>query len=300
MKHHGLGKDMKHYAMILPFFVLFTVFYLWPLLYGLLISFTRWNGVETPRYVGLANYLKIIADRKFGIAFTNLAKFIVVVVPVGITIALFFALLVSGQKQGWARFFRSVFFFPVIIPLFLSASIWRSLLSPAPVGMLNVLLGMLGIKDILWLKDPRIMVFAVCFVDVWRAVGFHFILLYAGIKGIPAEQTEAAEVDGASSAQRALYVIIPQLEPILFLVVVNAFIGGLQSFDLPWLMSTSQWGVLGQPGYGMLFPVMDMVDRAWGMKLAFGEAAAYAVILLVITLVITGAQFAWRRLRIEA
>jgi multiple sugar transport system permease protein len=300
MKRQGIGKDLKHYALLLPFFTLFTAFYLWPLIYGFLISFTKWNGVQVPAYIGMDNYVKILGDKKFLIAFSNLAKFIAVVVPVGIGLALLFAILVSGQKKAWAGLFRSVFFFPIIIPLFLSASIWRFLLSPEPVGILNNFMHLFNAKEILWLKDPKYMVFAACIVDIWRAVGFHFILLYAGIKGIPAEQTEAAEVDGANSIQRAFFITIPQLEPVLFLVVVNAFIGGLQAFDLPWLMSVSQWGNVGNPEFGMLFPVMDIIDRAWGMRLAFGEASAYSIIILIITLIITGIQFVWRRVRLEA
>lgn len=284
--------------MVLPFFSLFAVFYLWPLVYGVLISFTKWNGIEVPVYNGLANYFRIVADPKFSIAFGHLGIFILVVVPIGIGIALFLAILVAEQGKRTASVFKSLFFFPVIIPLFLSASIFRILLSPDPVGIVNVIVKALGGQDILWLKDPEIMVYAVCIVDIWRAVGFHFILLYAGIKGIPVEQSEAAEVDGASTFQRSLFITIPQLEPVLFLVIVNAFIGGLQAFDLPWLLSNSQWNSLAQPGYGMLFPVMDTIWRAWSMRQAFGEASAYAMIIMLITLVITALQFLWRQARL--
>jgi multiple sugar transport system permease protein len=163
-------------------------------------------------------------------------------------------------------------------------------------GIISTLLSKVGLS-ILWLNDPLYEIITVAIVDMWRAIGFHFLLLFAALKGIPQEYYDAAKVDGANDFQQIIYITIPQLEPVLFLVVVNAFIGGLQSFDLPWLLSVSQGNSYGGVGYGMLFPVMTIYVRAW-QGLAFGEAAAYAVILGVIVLAITGIQFAWRAWRL--
>jgi len=291
-----LRRTLPHYLMLLPFFALFFIFFLWPIVYGLGISLTKWNGVKDPAFVGLANYIKIFTDPviKFPIAMANLGKFIIIVVPVGILIALCLALLVDRFTPRWASIFRALYFFPIIIPLFLSASIWRFLFVDG--GVISAILSKVGIT-ILWLNDPNYEIFAVAIVDMWRAIGFHFLLLFAALKGIPQEYYDAAKVDGANDFQQIIYITIPQLEPVLFLVVVNAFIGGLQSFDLPWLLSTSQPNNYGGVSQGMLFPVMTIFVRAW-QGLAFGEASAYAVILGVIVLVITGIQFAWREWRL--
>jgi multiple sugar transport system permease protein len=245
-----LRRNLPHYLMVLPFFALFTIFFLWPIIYGLGISLTKWNGIKPPVFVGLANYIKIFTDPtiRFPTAMANLGQFIIIVVPVGILVALCLALLVDRFTPKWASVFRALYFFPIIIPLFLSASIWRFLFVDG--GIISTLLSKVGLS-ILWLNDPQYEIIAVAIVDMWRAIGFHFLLLFAALKGIPEEYYDAAKVDGANDFQQILYITIPQLEPVLFLVVVNAFIGGLQSFDLPWLLSVSQGNSYGGVGYGM-------------------------------------------------
>jgi len=292
-----LRRNLKHYLMVLPFFAFFAVFFLWPILFGIGISLTKWNGVKDPQFVGLDNFVKVFTDPslRFPAAMTNLGTFIIIVVPVGILIALGLALLVDSFTPKWANLFRAVYFFPIIIPLFLSASIWRFLFVDG--GLISSILTSLGITNVLWLNDPKYEIIAVAIVDMWHAIGFHFLLLFAALKGIPEEYYDAAKVDGANGFQRIRFITIPQLEPVIFLVVVNAFIGGLQSFDLPWLLSTSQPNNYGGVSQGMLFPVMTIFVRGW-QGLAFGEAAAYAVILGLIVLAITGIQFGWRQWRL--
>lgn len=296
MKHNGSFKRyLKHYSLLLPFFILFTVFFLYPLIYSVFISLTKWDGIREPVFIGIENYARISQMPRFDTSMKNLLRFVVIVVPVGVSIALGLALLVDQFTPKWQKFFRSMYFFPVIIPMFLSAAIFRFLLSPQ-IGLITVILEAVGIKNVNWLSNPTYMVPAVALVDMWRAIGFNFLLLFSGLKAIPTEYAEAARVDGANRFQEFFFITIPQLEPVLFLVVVNAFIGALQSFDIPWLLSSSTFVNYGGPRNGMLFPVMEIYISAWGRQ-DFGGASAYAVIILVITMIITAVQFGWRRLR---
>jgi multiple sugar transport system permease protein len=290
-------KNLPHYLMVLPFFALFAIFFLYPIAYGIWISLTKWNGVKPPVFVGLKNYINIFTNPMvlFWTALGNLGKFIIIVVPVGVIIALGLAILVNQFTPRWASVFRALYFFPIIIPLFLSASIWRFLF--VDKGIISSVLAGVGLH-IQWLNDPKYEILAVAIVDMWRAIGFHFLLLFTAIKGIPDEYYDAAKVDGANGWQIIRYITIPQLEPVLFLVVVNAFIGGLQSFDLPWLLSLSQAQAYGGVSHGMLFPVMTIYAQAWS-ALAFGQSAAYAVILGIIVLAITGIQFGFRQWRLS-
>jgi multiple sugar transport system permease protein len=287
---------LKHYVLLLPFFILFAIFYFYPLVYSVVISLMKWDGIHAPVFVDLQNYTRIVNQPRFATSMLNLGRFVLVVVPVGITIALALALLVDTFTPRWEKFFRGMYFFPVIIPMFLSAAIFRYLLSPK-VGLIPVMLEALGITGINWLSNPTYMVPAVALVDMWRAIGFNFLLLFAGLKAIPKEYFEAARVDGASRWQEIRYIAIPQLEPVLFLVIVNGFIGALQAFDIPWLLSLSTFVNYGGTRNGMLFPVMEIYMAAWGRQ-DFGGASAFAVILLAITLVITVIQFAWRKYRL--
>ncbi|PKO01591.1 MAG: sugar ABC transporter permease [Chloroflexi bacterium HGW-Chloroflexi-5] len=286
----------KHYVLLLPFFILFAIFYFYPLVYSVVISLTKWDGIHTPVFVDVQNYLRIVNQPRFSTSMLNLGRFVLIVVPLGITIALALAFLVDSFTPRWEKFFRGMYFFPVIIPMFLSAAIFRYLLSPK-VGLLPLGLEALGITGINWLSNPTFMVPAVGLVDMWRAIGFNFLLFFAGLKAIPKEYFEAARVDGANRWQEIFHIAIPQLEPVLFLVIVNGFIGALQAFDIPWLLSLSTFVNYGGTRNGMLFPVMEIYMAAWGRQ-DFGGASAFAVILLLITLVITVIQFAWRKHRL--
>lgn len=286
----------KHYVLLLPFFILFAIFYFYPLVYSVVISLTKWDGIHTPVFVDVQNYLRIVNQPRFSTSMLNLGRFVLIVVPLGITIALALAFLVDSFTPRWGKFFRGMYFFPVIIPMFLSAAIFRYLLSPK-VGLLPLGLEALGITGINWLSNPTFMVPAVGLVDMWRAIGFNFLLFFAGLKAIPKEYFEAARVDGANRWQEIFHIAIPQLEPVLFLVIVNGFIGALQAFDIPWLLSLSTFVNYGGTRNGMLFPVMEIYMAAWGRQ-DFGGASAFAVILLLITLVITVIQFAWRKHRL--
>jgi len=289
-----LRKYSKNYFFLLPFFLLFGVFFLWPIVFGIGASFTKWNGVHTPSFIGIYNYAGLIQSPSFTKGMHNLFLYILIAIPLGVFIALIIALLVNQFKGFWHQFFRAAFFMPFVIPLFLAAAIWRWMLTPE-FGIVNVIIKSLGGPDIKWLTNPTAMLFAVLIVDMWRAAGFNMVILLAGIKAIPSEYHEAAKVDGASTIQQIFYITLPLLEPVIFLVVVNAFISIIQMFDVPWLLSRADYNTQGGPQQGMLFPVMDMLGTAFG-KQRYGEASTYAVVLLGLALLITVIQFAIRRL----
>jgi multiple sugar transport system permease protein len=283
----------KHYLMISPFFILFTVFYLAPLVYGFYISFQQWNGLSQPVFVGFNNYIKVVNSAFFMTGFLNLLKYVTITMFFGITIAFGLALLVNRFKGPAANIFRGAYFLPTVIPLFLTAAIWRWILTP-DYGLLNRILVFFGAPSVNWLTDPTYMIPAAVIIDVWRSTGFNMIILLAGLNGIPIEYYEAAKVDGANTWDQIIHITIPQLEPVLFLVIVNGFISALQIFDIPWLITQSSYQAYGGPQQGLLFPVMDIMGRAFG-SLKFGESSAYAWILLVFILIITLLQFYFRK-----
>jgi multiple sugar transport system permease protein len=283
----------KSYLMIAPFFIFFGVFTLGPLLYGIAVSFTKWNGIDPPVYVGFSNYATVIHSPRFAKAFSNLLLYVAVTIPVGICLAFCIALVVNRFKGFVAHFFRSAYFLPTVVPLFLTAVIWRWLLTP-DFGLLNMGLALLRLPAPNWLGDPAYMIPALVMADAWRATGFNMVIFLAGMKNIPKEYYEAATIDGANAFAKMRFIMIPALEPVFLLVIVNAVISALQIFDLPWLMTNSSFSGYGGPLQGMLFPVMDVMGRGFGGR-RFGEAAAYASILFVLILGVTGAQLALRR-----
>ena len=288
----------KSYLMLAPFFILFSVFTLGPMLYGIAISFTKWNGISPPLFVGWSNYATVINSPRFWKAFSNLVLYVAVTVPVGIALAFCIALVVNRFKGLTAHFFRSAYFLPTVIPLFLTAIIWRWLLTP-DFGLINMAFTLVRLPQPNWLGDPVYMIPALVMADAWRATGFNMVIFLAGMKNVPNEYYEAATIDGAGALAKIRFIMIPALGPVFLLVIVNAVISALQIFDLPWLMTNSSFSSYGGPLQGMLFPVMDVMGRGFGGR-RFGEAAAIASILFVLILSVTIAQLAFRRRRWRA
>jgi multiple sugar transport system permease protein len=286
-------KNLKHYMMLLPFFFFFSLFFLYPIFRGFFISFYKWDGVNPGQFVGINNYINLVKSRDFVISFTNIIKYISITVPLGITVAFLLALFVNNLKGFWSNFFRSAYFIPTMMPLFLAASIWRWMYAPE-VGLINRLIGLFGFASVNWLKNPTVMIYALIVVDVWRSAGWNMVILLAGLKNIPEDYYDAARVDGANKWQEVIYVTIPQLEPVLFFVITQGFIFALQVFDAPWLLTVSTTQGYGGTLKALLFPVMDMFGRAFGV-IKFGEASAYGFLLTTLIVMVTGLLFVLRR-----
>ena len=288
-------RHLPHYLMIAPFMVLFVAFFLYPIVSGLFYSFHDWNGVQPPVYVGLDNYEKILNSRDFSRAMINLAAYIAITVPMGILVALALALLVNSFTGRWSNFFRNAYFMPVVLPAFLSATIWRWIYAPN-FGLLNTILGFFGAESVNFLNDTGTMLYALIAVDIWVSAGFNMVIILAGMKNIPTELYEAARLDGASRWQQTIFITIPMLGPVLFFVFTYGFISAMQVFDKPWLLTGSSFASYGGRRNALLFPVMDMMGRAFG-GVKFGEAAAYGFILTVAIVCVTALMFAIRSWR---
>jgi multiple sugar transport system permease protein len=286
-------KHIPHYLMVLPFMLLFAVFFLYPIASGFFYSFYDWNATTSSKFVGLGNYQRIIASRDFNKAMGNLAVYVCITVPLGITVAFCLAVLVDSFKGMWANLFRNIFFLPVILPAFLAATIWRWIYTPN-FGLLNMILGWFGMPSVNFLNDTGTMLYALIAVDVWVSAGFNMVILLAGLKNIPGHFYEAARLDGATKFQQVRYITIPMLYPVLFFVSTYGFISALQVFDVPWLLTGSSFASYGGRQGALLFPVMDMMGRGFG-SLRFGQASAYGFILTAIIVLFTAALFALRR-----
>jgi multiple sugar transport system permease protein len=286
-------KHIPHLLMVLPFMLLFAVFFLYPIVSGLFYSFYDWNATTQMRFVGLDNYQRIIASRDFRKAMWNLGTYIVITVPLGIAVAFCLALLVDSFKGFWSNFFRSAFFMPVVLPMFLAATIWRWIYTPN-FGLLNMIRGWFGLSSVQFLNDTGTMLYALIAVDVWVSAGFNMVIILAGLKNIPKHYYEAARLDGASKLQEVFYVTIPMLYPVLFFVTTYGVISALQVFDTPWLLTGSSFSDYGGRQNALLFPVMDMMGRGFG-ELKFGQASAYGFVLTAVIVLVTAGMFAFRK-----
>lgn len=288
-------KPVWSYLLLLPFLSVYLIFVVLPIVAGVWISFVKWDGIGEMRFVGLANYRALLANRHVIQSFLNLFAFVVLQVPIGVCTGLGLAIFIDQFSAPVATLLRAILVLPFIMPLFLTAAIWIWMLVPQ-FGLFNQLTSIFGLGGIGWLSDPRYMLFGLIIVETWRSSGFNMLLFYAGLKAIPSETLEAARIDGANPIQEIVYVILPQLGPIAFVITVNSLLGAFQIFDLPWLLSKSGF-VEGQGGAGggLLFPVMQSVASGFG-SLRFGQGAAIGVILMLLIFAATAILFIGRRL----
>ncbi|MFQ9679011.1 MAG: carbohydrate ABC transporter permease [Ruthenibacterium lactatiformans] len=292
----------KHYLGLAPFVVFFGVFIYWPMLYGLVMSFFDWSTRTNAEisFVGLENFKTVLSE---GTQQENAFDFTekpVAFRGAGGAVEPYFATVISlviNQFRGrMHNFLRGAFFMPYVAPFFLATGVWLWLMS-ADTGLVAVLLAKMGIGEgVTWRLTPGYFTALLIIIDLWRAIGFNMIILTAGMKNIPNDLYEASTIDGASTFQQWIHITIPMLEPVLFFVVVNCFIGAIQTYDIPWVLSNSSAvGVIGGKNAFASYPVMEIVGNVYSGKAGnLGRACAEGFVLMLIIFAITLLQIVYR------
>jgi ABC-type sugar transport system permease subunit len=284
--------DLVGWAFAAPFVILFVVFLAFPILASFLLSFTSFglrdiaNPVGTS-VIGIKNYVDLLADPKFWKALFNTFYFVVVGVPVTLAIGLLIATALSRGVTRFRTAFRVGYYLPVITSIVAIAVVWRFLLNPDS-GLINMLLGGLGIKGPAWLADPVFAMPSIIAMAVWRNLGFAMVVFLAGLQTIPSSLYESASIDGAGRWQAFRYVTIPMLRPTILFMTVITTIGYLQLFEEPFVMT------LGGPLDSTLSITMYMYQQGFTF-FHQGYASAIAYVLFVIVALIAFLQFKFLR-----
>ncbi len=219
---------------LLPSLVAMLVFIVGPVCYSLGLTLFEWNLLSSPKFVGLDNFRELYHDTRFWTAFKHTLTYIVFYVP-SVLVTSFFAALLLNQPLRGRAFFRMAFYIPVVSSWVAVSLIWRWIFNPR-FGLLNFLLGQVGISGPAWLFDPDTALYAIVIASVWKDTGFAAVLFLAGLQGIPQNYHEAAQIDGANSWQRLRHVTIPLITPTAFFVLITTLIGSFQMFEQSWLM----------------------------------------------------------------
>lgn len=224
-----------------PFVVLFLVFTAWPVIQSMFMSFTdmRIADIRTPfsvNFVGLRNYLTAFEDPVFRRAAINTVVFVVVGVPLTMGAGLAAAVVLDKGITRFRAIFRMGFYTPVITSIVAVAVVWRFLLQPDS-GLVNTVLGVVGIDGPNWLGDTRTALVSLIAMATWRNFGTSMIIFLAGLQAVPQELHEAAALDGANAWQRFVHVTLPGIRPTTLFVLVTTTIGYLQFFEEPFVMT---------------------------------------------------------------
>jgi len=274
-----------------PALLVFTVFMFVPLVLTFWYSLHRYRGFGTMQWLGAQNFVEVFHDDTFWKALINTVLFTAVSVPLGIVLGLGGALLLNRAMPG-RTLFRALFYVPVVISGVASGVIFLRLFDPL-IGLINQLLVSVRLPTVDWQGDGRAALVSIIVVTTWQGVGFGMVVYLAGLQGIPRELYEVAALDGAAGWKRFRLIVWPLLGPTTFFLVVYSIILSFQVFDVVYVMTR------GGPGTSTTFLVQYAYDQGFNQRRQ-GYAAAIGVIIYIIVLLFTIAQWRLSRRRDEA
>lgn len=272
------------YLFILPTYIGFIIFILYPLIESMRISFQEFSLLRGSSYIGLENYVQMFADPRLRISYINTIIFTLFAVFFNAGIGLILAVMLNRRLPILMRnVYRSIFFFPVLIAHTYIAVIWRFLYQQ-DTGVINYYLALVGIDPVPWLSNAHWAMAAIIILDVWKNTGFAMLVFLAGLQSIPNEYYEAAQLDGANERQLFFRITVPLLSPTIFFILVIFMIGALQVFDTIIVLTA---GGPGDATRSVVLYIYEIAFRTFNM----GYAAAVSMTLFAIILVLTALQF---------
>jgi multiple sugar transport system permease protein len=281
------SRRLTGYVFLLPYLALFLVFMVLPLLYGLTLSFQKYEMLtrEPPTFVGLANYHEALlkpnpdgtrGDPLFYKALWATARCVLMAVPATVGLALLLAAGIDSLPPRRAAFYRLCVFIPTMVTISVAGILWRWFYN-SQFGVFNAILGLLHIKPVNWITDIRFAMPALVVMTVWWTVGGPTVILLAGLKQIPDVYYEAAALDGADGWRRCFYVTLPMLKPVLLFVVVLNVIGAFQVFGQPYIVTR------GEPELSTRVLVYYIYDTAFNFyRMGYGSAMSWLLFLIIV------------------
>lgn len=283
-KNRGIQKSsLLFYLFISPWLLGFFLLTLGPMLFSLYTSFTQWNGISKPKFIGLLNFQHMLfKDGLFWKSVINTMYYAGISVPLDVIIALILAVILNKKLFG-SYFFRTVFYLPSVVSGVAVYLVWWWLYDPK-IGIFNYLLSLVGITGPNWLTDPNWAMPSMIIMSITSCGGAMLIFL-AGLQDIPAEYYEAARIDGSSGLKTFFNITLPLLSPVIFFNVVMGIISGVQVFMQPWIMTN------GGPLQATYVYSIHIYKTAF-QYFDFAYASALAWVLFVLMLLISAIVFA--------
>ena len=272
------------FALIVPWLLGFLIWNLFPLIASLYLSLTNYNILQAPQFVGLANYQRLLGeDDQFWASLRLTMAYAALTVPLGLALSLFAAVLLNQGVRG-VGVWRTLYYLPAVLPAFVTALLWRLMLLPTKTGLVNTatepIWSLFGDTPPRWFLDPDTVLWGFVIMSFWGVFGANTVIMLAGLKNIPRDLYEAADVDGAGVRAKFRHITVPQLTPTLFYLLIIGIIAGVQVFDQGLFVKLPRENFLNVYLYSQGFTFFNM-----------GYASAIAWVMFVIILVLTLAVF---------
>ena len=277
-----LYRDRYGYLFIAPSYLVFIIFLFLPVLGAIALAFFDTNFVQYT-WIGLDNFRKLSTNPGFLKAVKNTFAYVAIVVPITMAISLTIAALIRPLRSDLQTFFRAAFYLPSVTGAVILSLVWTWIFNPG-FGLLNFILGKVGIDPVIWLGSSPAAFWSVIVVVLTFTIGQPIILFLAGMEGIPDAIYDAALVDGATSWQRFWYITLPLLRPVFLFVMATSSIGVFQIWEVIFMITS------GGPANASTSIVYELYETAF-LASRFGLASAMGVVLMIIVVVITLVQF---------
>ena len=269
------------YLFLFPALLFFALFSWYPILRGFLISFQKFpiRADMPPSFVGFENFHDIWTNPLFWLAWKNVLLFVILALVIGYFTPIILAITMNETRHA-RSFFRISYYLPAILPIVVTAIMWRWFYNP-DVGLANQVLGLFHIPKLQLLQSERTALASLVVMATWTGAGSTALIYLAGLQGLPEELYEAAEIDGASIFQRIRFITIPQMSSVMLIILLLQLIGTFQVFTEPLIMTAG-----GGPNNATL-TILLLIYRTAFIYVDFGTAAAMSLVLFIALLVLT-------------
>jgi ABC-type sugar transport system permease subunit len=281
---HEMKRNVWAYIFISPFYILYAVFGMFPLLYGLWLSLHEWDGISPMKWVGLENYTQLLTDDIWWKTIYNtIWLFFGATVP-QLTIALILAFIINSAYIKGKDFFRAAYFMPIVASAVAVSIIFTSLFGER-YGMLNYGLSFFGIDRIDWLGSAKWLKPSIALVTIWQWTGYSMIIFLAGLQSINPELYEAARVDGAQVRDIFRHITLPLLRPVILFQVILSIIGAMQTFDIPVMLAggTQSSAPGGTDRAGLVSAVLVYWTAFKYTQFGYAASMAFVLFILILT-----------------
>lgn len=279
-KRSGFVRDeeLTAYGFIAPALLLILAFFIVPLINGLYLSLTDWNGFGKPQFVGLDNFVYLFSDPKFYNALGATLLYGLIMVTGVMLIGFFLALALHCEVPGW-RAFQVIFFMNCVLPSTVIGVLWGNLLHPI-MGPVNLILKALNIPPPLWLGDYKIALLVIALIAVWQYSGYTMLFIFTAMQDIPVDLYEAADLDGITFWKKVRHIILPMTKPVLKVVLLLQIINAFKTFDIVYTLTK------GGPGNATEVLGLFLYNQGFWFK-RYGYGSSIAVVMLVCVLFVS-------------
>ena len=273
--------------VFVPLMALFVIIRIIPIIATLGVSFTNMHLIRPiTKFVGMKNFIRLLEDEQFVVAFFNSIEYVVVAVPLEMGLGLLFALMLS-RKIRFESLYETLYFVPYILPMVPAAIVWKWFYSPGSFGLANYLLESVGWGRVPWMSNPRIALLATIGIHVWKNLGYFMIIFLVALKNVPAELREASRVDGATSWQIIRHIELPLMKPVILYGMVMATVWSWSAFTEVYIMTQGTDISTGAEIQVLIYRVYQEAFIYHSM----GKGCAISFVVFLVSLAIILVQF---------